>query len=123
MLSIGFFMMIVGLFAIVMGLCVMVTYLEKKHTEKEYDERQKLVHGKAYRLAFIAGIGYYVCVTIWQMFVAEQGKYTQDIYFVIFLGIWIQLMLFNTYCLLHNAALPLSERRSCSFSCSLPSFR
>ena len=100
----------VGILLAIVGLCGLTTWVEKKYPGKEYDERQQIVHGRAYRLSFLAGMVYFIPVTIWQMFQAEAGKSSMDMYVVIFLGLWIQVLLFATYCIWNGAALPLSEK-------------
>lgn len=105
-------LLVVGLLAAVVLLCVVVTWIEKKFPRTEYDERQKIVQGKAYALAFNAGLLYYIPVTIWQMLQAEAGKSFMEMYLVLFVGLWVQMLLFNTYCIFHGAGLPLSQKSS-----------
>ena len=104
--------LVVGIYLAVIGICAVVIWLEKKFPGREYDERQYEVRGKAYRLAFISGLLYYIPVIIWQMLQAETGEVFSDLYFILFLGIWIQLLLFSTYCIWNGAALPLSEKHA-----------
>lgn len=104
--------LVTGILAVVVFLCTVVTWIEKRVPGTEYDERQKLVKGKAYALAFNTGLLYYIPVIIWQMLQAEAGKSFPDMYFVLFLGVWIQMLLFNTYCIFHGAGLPLSQKSS-----------
>lgn len=105
-------LLVVGLLVVVVLLCAVVTWIENKIPGTEYDERQKLVKGKAYALAFNAGLLYYIPVTIWQMLQAEAGKSFMEMYLVLFLGLWMQMLLFNTYCIFHGAGLPLSQKSS-----------
>ena len=106
--------LVIGLLALVVLLCAAVTWMERKVPKMEYDERQKSVQGKAYALAFNVGLLYFIPVTIWQMLQAEAGKMFMEMYLILFLGIWMQMMLFNTYCIFHGAGLPLS--RKCSWA-------
>lgn len=102
----------IGLLAAIVMLCFVVTWVENKIPKTEYDERQKNVQGKAYALSFNVGLLYFIPVTIWQMLQAEAGKMFMEMYLILFLGIWIQMMLFNTYCIFHGAGLPLSSKCS-----------
>ena len=103
-------LLVVGLLAAVVLLCVVVTGIEKKLQRTEYDERQKIVQGKAYALAFNAGLLYFIPITVWQMLQADAGKQFADMWLLLFLGLWIQMLLFNTYCIFNGAGLPLSGK-------------
>lgn len=103
-------LLVIGLLVVVVLLCAGVTWTENKFAGTEYDERQKIVQGKAYALAFNAGLLYFIPVTIWQMLRAEAGNPFLDTYLVLFLGLWVQMVLFNTYCIFHGAGLPLSGK-------------
>ena len=103
-------LLVVGLLGAVVLLCGIVTGVEKKIPRTEYDERQKLVQGKAYALAFNVGLLYFIPVTIWQMLQADAGKPFVGMYLVLFFGLWVQMLLFNTYCIFNGAGLPLSGK-------------
>lgn len=111
--------LVTGLLALIVALCAAVTWVEKKVPHKEFDERQKIVQGKAYALAFNVGLLYFMVITIWQMLQAEAGKAFPEMYLLLFLGLWMQMLLFNTYCILNGAGLPLSEKSSWAIGTSL----
>ena len=111
--------LVVSILVAVIGITAAVSLLEKKFPVKEFDERQQLIQGRGYRLAFYAGLAYFMPVTIWQMFLAEAGKPYLDIYFILFLGLWLEVLLFETYCLWHGAALPLSDKPTWAIGTSL----
>ena len=87
-------------------LCAGVIRVEKNHHSENYDERQKQAMGKAYRISFYASFCYYIGL----MFVIDYLGSIKTVSMLLFIGIVIQLMVFNIYCLLAHAALPLSDR-------------
>ena len=72
---------------------------------KEYDERQTVERGNAYKISFWIGIVYYLVVVTLGAF--DGGA--DDLHFLVMLGILIQGMVFSFCCLLTNAELPLSR--------------
>ncbi len=94
-----------GLGAIIL-LCVCTLWLEKNFPGEEYDERQKIARGNAYRLSFGVGIiwtfAYILYITFWG---------NRDIMLVVlWFGFFAQTMTFHIYCLLTHAALPMSQK-------------
>lgn len=90
-------------------LCLGVTRMEKTAKSSEYDERQQLIRGRGYRLATWVGEIYFVvvmCVMIGQV----DGEKTVEPWLLVFLGLQIQNLVFHAYCLLNQAALPLSGK-------------
>ena len=74
--------------------------------QTEYDERQCLERGNAYRISFWIGIAYYLVVIT----LAALDGTAEDLYFLIMLGVLIQILAFHFCCLLTHAELPLSKR-------------
>ena len=90
-------------------LCLGAVWLEKNFPSKKYDERQKAVQGRGYRLAFYVGVVY--MLVMMPILVGQvDGEKNVDPYILVFVGFMLQWMVFNVYCLLNHAALPLSEK-------------
>lgn len=81
----------------------------------EYDERQSIERGNAYKLSFWIGIVYYLVVVTLGAF---DGS-TADLHFLVMLGILIQVTAFSFCCLLTNAELPLSKKPGAAIASDL----
>ncbi len=93
-----------GGLAVIALICVGTLWLEKNFPGEQYDERQKIARGSAYRVGFFVGlIWLFLGVLIWK----ELGDWLM-LYF--FLGFEAQALAFHFYCLLTHAALPMSEK-------------
>ena len=110
MLIVKTILIALGLLGTVTVLCAGGTWLEKKSTIRDYDERQMKIRGKAYRLVCLTGAVYFTPVVIWQMLLADSGLTSSHTYLVLFLGVWGLVLLFYTYCLWNGAALPLTDK-------------
>lgn len=89
-----------------LGLCWGLLRWDKRRIKlNEYDERQNMERGNAYKISFWVGIAYYLVVVTLGAF--DGG--TDDLHFLVMLGILIQLLVFSFCCLLTNAELPLSK--------------
>lgn len=71
-----------------------------------YDERQKLVQGRAYKYAFFTLIFYYVFHTLSNVFF--EKKWADDI-FAMVLGICIAVGVNSFYCIWHEGYISLNE--------------
>lgn len=96
-----------GILAGLAALAVFVAWVEKKRPNEEYDERQKLIRGKAYRFGFYVGLVFYIAAFAYLESGQELPMKTST---VLFLGLLIQLLAFHIYCLVENAALPLGDK-------------
>lgn len=91
---------------VLLGICWALLRWEKNRIRiHEYDERQSIERGNAYKISFWVGIVYYLVVVTLGAF--DGG--TDDLHFLVMLGILIQLLVFSFCCLLTNAELPLSR--------------
>lgn len=99
--------MILVLFGIVL-LCMGVTRMEKTARSSEYDERQQLVRGRGYRLAFWVGF-VYLLITIPLLVGYTEGRKRVEPYLLVFCGFMLQNLVFHVYCLMNHAALPMSQ--------------
>ena len=98
---------IVGV-ALVAVVCLILGFVFKKKrcNSENYDERQNLVRGKAYKIGFFTlliynGI-YMMIAALWPNFFMEAPA-------AAFLGIVIAVAVFGSYCIWHDAYLGLSE--------------
>ena len=89
-------------------LCLGVTRMEKTAKSSEYDERQQLVRGRGYRLAFWVGF-VYLLVSIPMLAGYTTGQKKVEPYLLVLCGFMLQNLVFHVYCLL-NHALPMSRK-------------
>jgi len=87
-----------------MGICWGVLRWERER-KREYDERQTLERGNAYRISFWIGICYYLVVIT----LGAMDGTAEDLHFLVMLGVLIQVLTFHFCCLLTHAELPLSK--------------
>lgn len=94
-------------------LCLGVIYLEKKMPVKNFDERQKQAHGRAYRISYWVGLVYYLIAML--VCVNQLGKEkTIEPYLLFLFGIMLQLTVDATYRMMTNCDLPLYQKRGWS---------
>jgi hypothetical protein len=102
-----------GTMGLVLGaivlLCVAVTRMENTAQSSEYDERQQLVRGRGYRLSNIVGVVYMILI-LPVLIRQVEGEKTVEPYLLVYVGFWIQQLVFHSYCLINYAALPLSRK-------------
>ncbi len=92
---------------VVLGaLCWGILFLERHFPSKQYDERQKVARGNAYRAGFYLGLVWLIASGLVVGYDAHEGT----LMFVLFLGFVAQMLVFHIYCLLTHAAMPLSEK-------------
>ena len=93
----------------VVAVCFLAAWLEKAFPGKKFDEMQMLHRYRSYRLAFLVGFLYYLALS--PVLIAQvDGEKIVEPYFIVMCGILLQLMVVHTYCLIHHAALPLSDK-------------
>ena len=90
-------------------LCFGATWLEKQKKSDVFDERQQLVRGRGYGLAFLVGL---VCLLVILTVLVGQvdGKKTVEPYLLVFASFMIQGLVFHVYCLINQAVLPFSSK-------------
>ncbi len=100
---------ILGILAAIVVLCIGTVWVERKFPGESYDERQKLSRGNAYRLSFWLGF-FYSLIMVVILIRQVEGEKTVEPYLLIFFGVFIQAVVYHTYCVLTHSALPLSEK-------------
>ena len=101
---------IAGIFlvlAAVVVLCIAAVWMEKNHPVEDFDERQKVFRGRAYRLTFWTGLVYYTG-TMLILLRQVDGEKTVEPYLLIVMGLLLQAMVMHTYTLMTHCALPFS---------------
>ena len=99
----GILLTVLGML-ILLGLCWGLLRWDKRKIKlNEYDERQNVERGNAYKISFWIGIVYYLVVVTLGAF----DKSTDDLLFLVMLGILIQFTAFNFCCMLTNAEISL----------------
>jgi len=99
----GILLIVLGML-LLLGLCWGLLHWDKRKIKlNEYDERQNVERGNAYKISFWIGIVYYLVVVTLGAF--DGG--TDDLHFLVMLGILIQFTAFNFCCVLTNAEISL----------------
>lgn len=100
----GILLTVLGLL-LLLGLCWgLLHWVRRKVKLNEYDERQNVERGNAYKISFWIGIVYYLVVVTLGAF---DGS-TDDLHYLVMLGILVQFTSFNFCCVLTNAEIALS---------------
>ena len=89
--------------------CLGNMWVEKHYPTEEYDERQRLVQGRASGLSLAVGVLYLAVILVFldgQVF----GEKTVEPYLLVSVGFLLMVIVDHTYCLLGHAALPLSQK-------------
>lgn len=106
-MSVGMVLLLIfGALVALVLLCLGAIWFEKRAPGEDYDERQKIDRGNAYRISFHVGVVYFLGVLIY----LELSKNMEYVILLLFVGMELQLMTFHIYCLLKRSALPLSKK-------------
>ena len=103
-------LIILGILAGLVLLCMAVIFVERKRPSEKYDERQMIARGNAYRVSFTVGLFYYLAICAYLTWNVGKSGIAAEPYLLVFMGFLIQMMVFHIYCLLTHAALPLGEK-------------
>lgn len=95
-----FVMLFCGIFAI-------VTKRRGKCANVQFDERQMVAHGKAYRYAFFTVLFYLLA---WGLFELATGARLWDTYTGCFLGVFLSVTVFAVVAILNDAYFAVNER-------------
>ena len=100
---------ILGVLVFAFLICLAVIWLERKFPGKQFDERQKIARGNAYRVSMCVGSIYYLGVMI---YLASQEGETAGVFDFNILVVWgliLQVLVLHIYSLLTHSALPMGE--------------
>lgn len=101
---------LVAIVAAIIGVCIAARFLEKHFPRENFDERQKIARGNAYRVSFWLGIVYNLGVLIYLSGLMDGRKPLIEPYLLAVGGFWLVTLCFHGYCLLADAALPLGQK-------------
>lgn len=96
-----------GALVILFALAWITAWVEKVRPGKEYDERQQMLRGQAYRFAFFVGAG---CFLVGFFCMEWGGTPELKTSTVLFICLLVQLTAFHVYCMLKDVALPLGDK-------------
>lgn len=99
-------LMMLGALLALAALCWACMWMERKAPIDDYDERQKIEHGKASQISLMTGFVYFLVVICWMY----MDTMPADGFFLIFAGLVLQMMVYHIYCLMTHSALPLSRK-------------
>lgn len=99
-----------GIVATLLLLCAAVIWFEKKHPGTDYDERQKIARGNAYRFSFWMGFVYYFELYIAVLWYFPKDLRPGNVAPAMFIGTLIQAMSFHIYCFFTHADMPMSQK-------------
>ena len=94
--------------------CFGATWLEKQKHGDFYDERQLVVRGRAYELAF--KVSEFCFLPMIALFVYQvDGEKIVEPYLAVIACFAIKSLVFHTYCMMNHAALPVSQKPFINF--------
>ena len=102
-------LLLLGILALLVAVCLGAVWLERRFPGKRFDERQKIARGNAYRLASWVGNVYFLVILAIMLRWPDLSRYVEP-YLLIFLGLELEVMVMHIYCIITHASLPLSEK-------------
>ncbi len=102
-------LLLLGILALLVAVCLAVVWLERRFPGKRFDERQKIARGNAYRLASWVGNVYFLVILAIMLRWPDLSRYV-ELYLLIFLGLELEVIVMHIYCIITHASLPLSEK-------------
>lgn len=99
---------LLGAVALLAAICLMTVSMENQLPAREYDERQNLIWGKAYRFVFYLGAAY--SLTLYGCLELGDWSLPLKTSTLLFLGLVLQALGFHIYCLAQNTGLPLKRK-------------
>lgn len=98
---------VAGIALVLIGVLVLLTWLEKKLPSKQYDERQQTVRGNAHKWAFLTGFCYFVIIAMLEVILPDGVQ--ADLFLVIMVGLALEAFVLGCYCIFQDAYLPLTQ--------------
>ena len=100
---------VIGVLAAIIVFCIANMWIEKRYPSEDYDERQKLIQGRASSLGM--GIGLIYLVVVMGILINQVDKEkTIEPFLLVLWGFLLPIMVDHTYCFIGQAALPLSQK-------------
>lgn len=97
---------IIGFMSVVIVAAVVFIILKRKRGASEFDERQRLIQGEAYKAAFWVLVAY---LTFNGVFQATTGIEWADIMTSSFVGLFISITVFAVICIMKDAYFPINK--------------
>ena len=107
---------VIGVLAAIILYCLANMWIEKRYPSEDYDERQKLLQGRASSLGMGTGLIYLVVVMGILINQVDKEK-TIEPYLLVLWGFLLPIMVNHTYCFIGHAALPLSQKPAWNIIC------
>lgn len=102
-------LLLLGVIAALVLICLAFICFEKKHPDRKFDERQQASRGRAYHFSWVLSWCYGVALML--LFILQRGQEpTVEPYLLVLLGIMFQVMAFDCYCLFTDSAVPPSQK-------------
>lgn len=101
---------LVAIVAAIIGVCIAARFLEKHFPRENFDERQKIARGNAYRVSFWLGIVYNIFVMYYLLGLSRGKAPLIEPYLLAIGGFELVTLCFHGYCLLADAAMPLGQK-------------
>lgn len=98
-------LIVVAVSAVAVAFSILITGLEKRKTSVQYDERQKMIRGRASGWAHVAGFAYFIVLVYLDLILAHGVQ--AELYALIMLGLLVEALVFTAYCIWNGAMLPL----------------
>lgn len=100
------FVLLLGILAVIIGICLLSLFLRKRFPRKDFDERQKLAQGEAYRVSFLMLLTYLIVI----LALDAAGLLEEvSLQLIILLELVVGLLTYDTYCMFTGASLPVGE--------------
>ena len=98
---------ILGAIATLAAITLAVVWLENRRENEEYDERQKLIQGKAWQYAATVGIIYYMGIFAGMEFEWNLRLGTS---MLVFIGVVTMVLCYHIYCVVRGGCLPVFQK-------------
>lgn len=103
-------LLMLGVVAVLVLLCLGTMWFQRNLGPEKYDERQQAQRGKAEHFARVVSFVYFLAAMCLEIYQTDKTVRLVDGYMLIFLGLMLQTMAFDSYTLLTDAALAPSEK-------------
>lgn len=100
-------LLVVGIAMAVLAASALLVWVEKKKPPKQFDERQQIVRGKAYKWACVTGFCYFIAVGILDLVLRDGVQ--ADLFLLVMIGVTLSAFVRECYCCFHDAYLPLTQ--------------
>ncbi|MBR3949557.1 MAG: hypothetical protein IKJ84_02670 [Oscillospiraceae bacterium] len=109
----------IGVLALLVLICAVALWWNRSGENKAYDERQLVEQGRARAVADTVEMVYYFCLMVYLTYTEFGNIETLPVFELIFIGLLIQIMTYNIYCLMTHALLPFGQSPILTISSSV----